>query len=236
MIYAGNCLLVTEDDAPFVIENARALKDIGVDFFRCKIYGGGTSPDKYFLGIWDEGITTLEYIDFNILPCGTEVHTPKQMEKCNKLTYLWIGARNSRNYSFLKEFSEFEGYKLVKRAPDQTVDEVIGIYDICLQYNGYAPAMVERGISTFDRLPDSRWSPDLKGVIRIKVERPDIFDTLIVDCSHSVFRKELVRDTYQAFKSIGVKNFMFECTIDGKSKTDQRLMLSVDELNKVIHD
>ena len=110
----------------------------------------------------------------------------------------------------------------------------IPLYDIILKLYKRKAYIIERGEVNFDRLVDSRWSPDLKGSIRIKQERPDIFDRLIIDCSHSVGRKEYVRDTYQAFKAIGVKHFMFECSIDGKSETDQRQMLSVKKLQDIL--
>lgn len=235
MIIAGNCLFTDMSEKQSIIDNAVALKDIGVDKFRCKIYGGGTSVDKYISGMGHYGMETLEFIDDHIMPTGTEIHTPDQLiTYC--LSYAWIGARNSANYTLLESFKrEFNGDIFIKRGPGMTIDETIGIYDICDKLHGYKPYIIERGILTFDRLPDSRWSPDLKGVIRLSCERPDIFDRLVVDCSHSVFRKEYVKPTYQAFKAIGVKHFMFECTVDGKSKTDQGHMLSVKELNNIIN-
>ena len=97
------------------------------------------------------------------------------------------------------------------------------------------PYIIERGINTFDRQPDSRWSPDLKGIIRVKNERPDIFSRLVVDCSHSVGRKEYSGDVYRAFKAIGVQHFMFECSIaPEKSKTDKGQILSIEELEEIL--
>jgi hypothetical protein len=44
----------------------------------------------------------------------------------------------------------------------------------------------------------------------------------------------MVGDVYRAFKAVGVDHFMFECTIDGKSVTDQAHMLSVSELAEIL--
>ena len=169
------------------------------------------------------------------MPSGTEIHVPQQIGLCKGLDYIWIGARNSSNYSLLSHLKWFDGMVLIKRNPGMTIDELIGIYDICIkQYGLKSVYLIERGINTFDRIPVSRWTPDLKGVIRIKDERPDIFERLIVDVSHSLGQKQWIDDTYKAFKVIGVNHFMFECTMSGKSKTDSGQMLSVAELKKIL--
>jgi 3-deoxy-D-arabino-heptulosonate 7-phosphate (DAHP) synthase len=235
MIIAGNCLYNNIAESPEIIENATALKEIGVDYFRCKIHGGGTSAIRYYLGIGKEGIPTLEYINDSIMPTGTEIHLPDQAEACRNLQYIWLGARNSRNYSVLEGIKDFPNDIMLKRGMDMTINEVINMFDLCVDKYEFNPYIIDRGIVGIDRQEDSRWSPDLKGVIRIKQERPDIFRRLIIDCSHSVGRKELIADTYYAFKAIGCQHFMFEATIDGKSLTDQRQMLNVKELDKIIN-
>lgn len=231
MIIAGNCLHTGSPES--ILQNAEALKRIGVDRFRAKLYGGGSSPEKYNYGVGDKGYNALRWIDNYIMPAGTEIHTPEQILDYD-ITYVWVGARNSRNYTLLKEISKFKGDIMLKRGADMTIDETIGIFDICKEKHGYTPYIIERGILIFDRLYDSRWSPDLKGIIRIKEERPDIFKKIVLDCSHSVGRKEYIKDTYEAFKAIGVKHYMFESTIDGESDTDQRQMLSIAELKEII--
>jgi 3-deoxy-D-arabino-heptulosonate 7-phosphate (DAHP) synthase len=123
---------------------------------------------------------------------------------------------------------------MIKRGFGMTADEAIGIYDLCEKKFGKQIYLIDRGIVTFDRHPVSRWSPDLKGVLWIKNERPDIFSRLVIDCSHSVFDKRMVGDVYRAFRAVGVEHFMFECTIDGKSLTDQAHMLSVAELADIL--
>jgi 3-deoxy-D-arabino-heptulosonate 7-phosphate (DAHP) synthase len=65
-------------------------------------------------------------------------------------------------------------------------------------------------------------------------ERPDIFDKLVVDLAHGTGNKKWILDHYLAFKAIDVKHFMFECTLDGKSKTDQNQMLSVSALKFIL--
>ena len=241
MIFAGNCLYVDESDSDSVYDTAQSLLDFALEtnietLFRCKLFGGGTSPNKYQAGIGSKGIRTLREIN-EFIPTGTEVHNLNHIGHAilSGLDYIWVGARNCQNYSLLEDLKAFEGMILIKRSPGMTIDELIGLYDICKDIHKLNDVyMVERGINTFDRLDWSRWSPDLKGVIRLKHQRPEIFERLVVDCSHSVGEKLFIDDTYKAFKAIGVEHFMFECTIDGKSKTDSNHMLSVDELKEIL--
>ena len=69
----------------------------------------------------------------------------------------------------------------------------------------------------------------------MKVERPDIFERLVVDCAHASGRRELIPDTYRAFKAIGVEHFMFEVLAHpDKAKTDRAQCLSVEELGEIV--
>lgn len=234
MVIAGNCLFTDLSEKQIIRDTAEALQGIATHF-RVKIFGGGTRADKYFEGVGRKGMFVLEYINERIMPCGTEIQIPQHVAECSELAYLWVGARNCQNYSLLQSLCTlYDGGIMLKRGQAMTVQETIDLYDILVKRYDRVPYIIERGEVNIDRLEDSRWSPDLKGVIRIKQERQDIFDKLIIDCSHSVGRKEYVRDTYQAFKAIGVKHFMFEATIDGKSLTDQRHMLSVKELENIL--
>lgn len=255
MIIAGNCLMADEEDIDIAVRTAKALKERNLaDYFRCKIWGGGTSPQKYFKGMGLSGLLTLEQINRKIMSAGTEVQIPEHIDYCNKYEYkvdfIWVGARNCQNYALLERLEYFKGDIFIKRGFGITVDEMIGLYDIIanpelnrslatlsLSRVNKEIYIIERGIITFDRLPDSRWSPDLKGVIRIKNERPDIFNRLVVDCSHSVGRKEYSGDVYRAFKAIGVSHFMFECSVEPeKSKTDKGQILSIEELETILKE
>lgn len=241
MVIAGNCLLTStdKDEVGNVYETAMELGEF-VNYYRCKIWGGGTSPDKYMYGIGDKGIKILETISKEIMPCGTEVHTPEHIRLCKNLDYIWIGARNSQNYTLLNELRKWDSSKpvFIKRGPAMTIDEVIGLHDILIAKVGIDNfGIIERGINTFDRLPDSRWSPDIKGLIRLKTERPDVFMKTILDCSHSVGRSEYVYPLYKVGRSIGVGGYMFECTSRmAQSYTDKRQMLTVDQLRIVLGD
>jgi len=233
MIIAGNCSYIDDSDTNLIFDTAKELLSF-TDYFRCKIFLGGTSPSKFKYGIESAGIKTLKEINKSI-PVMTEIQTESHIDMCkDNISSIWVGARNSQNYGLMPMLAEWKGKVFLKRSPGMTIDEVIGLYDIMDVEYQKEVYIIERGINTFDRLDDSRWSPDLKGVIRLKQERPEIFYNTVIDCSHSVGRKELIEDTYKAFKAIGCEHFMFECTATGESKTDFNHMLSVRELKDII--
>ncbi len=232
MIFAGPCLFCDLDESNEIMDTALALKDIGVNNFRCKLNGGGTSRERYFKGVGEFGYEIFNSILKLEMSLWTEIKLPSEADFCWQNFFNgWIGARDANNYRLLDYVKSLQGFIwALKRGPVMPIDELFGIHDL------YKPTwVIERGIVTFDPMERSRFAPDLKGVIRIKNERPDIFDKLVVDCSHSVFRKAYIEDVYKAFKAIGVQHYMFECTYSGKSKTDQEHMLSVKELEKIIH-
>lgn len=235
MIIAGNCSFIDISDIPLVWNTAKVLRK-HIDYFRCKVFLGGTRPDRFVKGIEEDGMELLQRIDELVVPVMTEIQTERHIDICKgNVSSIWIGARNCQNYGLMPEISKWKGEVLVKRHPGMTIDETIGMYDIYNQIYNKQIYVIERGINTFDRQEDSRWSPDLKGVIRIKNERPDIFDRLVIDCSHSAGKREYIKDVYNAFKAIGCQHYMFECTLTGRSRTDDRQMLNPLQLWDILN-
>ncbi len=232
MIIAGPCSYVDYSDREEIVKTARVLENT-VDWFRCKLWLGGTRPDRYVRGIRSKGLPTLESIN-DFLPVMTEIQTEKHINKCKNLNGIWIGARSAQNYGLLEIAMDFKGEVFVKRGFGMTTDELIGLYDICKEIHKRKIYIIDRGINTFDRRPDSRWMPDIRNAIELKKKRPDVFDKLVIDCSHSIGKKNYIEDVYKSFYSIGCKHFMFECTYSGDSKTDKEQMLSVQELKCIL--
>lgn len=240
MIIAGPCLFTDLSETDEILRTAVDLRNnIGSDvLFRCKLWGGGTTLAKWFDGVGADGVPILSQINDDILSSGTEIRTEYELMECNGagLDFVWIGARNSANYSLYKSLELYRPKKIfIKRSPAMIIDEFHGLYDILTNKFNLDVYMIERGIVGFSNDSSSKFSPDLKGVIRIKNEYPEMFEKLVVDCSHSVFKKDYVSDVYEAFKSINIKHFMFECMSNPeKAKTDKNHMLSVEELSIIL--
>ena len=233
MLIAGHCLYTHKCKKENILQTVHGLKGIATHF-RIKLWGGGTTFKKYIEGVGDDGVLLLEQIN-KILPCGTEVRTPDQVDKCKNLDYLWIGARSSQNYDLLEYIAKnYDGQIFVKRGFGMTIDEILGIDEIMHNRYNNKIYIIERGINTFDR-DHYRWSPDLKGLVRLKHDYPDLFSRTIVDCSHSAESWIYVSDIYKAFKSIGIQHFMFECYSDLKfSNADQNQAIVINELKNIL--
>ena len=234
MIFAGPCLINNKTELDAAIDIAHAVKSFATHF-RAKLWGGGTSIARWYPGIGIDGFETLNFIN-EFLPTGTEVQTPTHIGICTKLDYLWIGCRNIQNYELLQHLTPSKKKILFKRNPGMTLEELINYYDIVKWLCTPNSYIVERGIINIDRDEKNRWSINLNSILKIKNDYPELFENLIVDCSHAAGDKRYIADIYHAMKSIGVKHFMFECTLDGKSQTDNNQMLSVDELEKIINE
>lgn len=237
MIYAGPCLL-TPDQAAIddCYKTAERLASIDKNIrFRCKLWGGGTRPDRYVEGIGVEGLKILNNISKKLL-VGTEIKDSNNLkELSNNLDFLWIAARSMQNYSLLEMRPRTYGHEneiLIKRNPGATIDEVIGIHDICRDIYGYKSIMVERGINTFCRTEKQRWTPDFSGMLRLIQERPDI--ELCFDPSHACGVKEHIFPMVKAAKAIGVKHYMIEVMNDPSlSQTDKNQILSIEEFKAI---
>lgn len=229
MLIAGNCLLNLGEQVA-TLQTAEALEELGVDIFRCKLWGGGTTIEKYFPGIGRAGVPIMLNCG---LPAITEVHTPGHVAACDQLAGIWIGARNSYNYSLLKAAAGHPGTLFIKRHADMTIDNLADMDRMIQHLYKKKPYWIERGLSTIDRGEHGRWAPDLKIAYVLKHTEPELFQRLVIDCSHSASRKAYVRDVYQAFKAVGVQHFMFEVFIQ-ESKTDTAQVLSVDEFRRVL--
>jgi 3-deoxy-D-arabino-heptulosonate 7-phosphate (DAHP) synthase len=233
MIIAGPCLLNdNQAEIDNTVETARQLYAIDPEIrFRCKLWGGGTTPEKYKPGIGDAGISTMLNINKKIgLKIGTEIQTDYQDNITCNFDFSWIGARNSHNYSLLKTVAFCNGYKtiLIKRGAGMTVDEIIGVYDICDKIHFYKPWIIERGINTFCRTDAVRWMPDFQGMLRIIQERPEI--NLMFDVSHATFKKEHIFPMIKAACALGVKHFMLEVYANPElTQSDKTHALSVEE-------
>lgn len=230
MIIAGPCLYANDSDTNRVFSTALELRKRGLaDKFRCKLWGGGTRLDRYFPGIGKDGIDLLVKIS-EFIRVMTEVQTPEHVDMVSGVCeYIWVGARNCNNYGLLEHIKKVGIPFIIKRGLSMKYQEMVDIFDM------FRPDyVIDRGVIGYDTSDDSRWITDIKSIIRLKHERQDIFEKLIIDCSHSAGNTMYICDIFNALRSIGCDKFMFECTIDGESMTDKAQMLTCDELLQII--
>lgn len=244
-IYAGPCLIQdTQESIDNAYNTAYRLAKIDKDIlFRCKLWGGGFTYEKYIHGIGKDGIWHLKSLKKDTsLKIGIEVRTFYEMAVIFDICdYIWIGARNSQNYSLLKGLGDFMksfGKNMpimIKRSPGMAYEEVYGIHDICEKEYGFKPVIVERGVNSFAKiLPNTRWLTDFNCMVKLIQERPDI--ELCYDPSHACGNSKMIFPLVKATYAIGVRNFMFEVYDKPDiTQTDKAQALSTEGF-KVIYD
>ena len=251
-IYAGPCLLNdTEEEIKDVWKTAERLKEIDPEIgLRFKIWGGGTNPSKYIPGIGTEkGLKLLYDLKNEGYKVGTEIRDLDQLKTANtlfkqffentgvkgKLDFIWIAARSSSNYHLIDNLTLFHQEIIIKRRMDMLVDEIWSMHDMIkhiTKENNNSVAICDRGIIDFTRTPDSRWSPDFKGMLRTLTEREDI--PMIFDPAHCLGKKEWIFPMVKAAVTLGVKNFMFEVMNNPRlSQTDKQQILSIEEFREI---
>lgn len=235
MIVAGPCLL--NDDQKEIdnfYQTAIELEAIDPSIvYRCKVIGGGTRPDR-----WADGLRRFNVFEDVNLATATEIHTlPQAYNALNDgVDILWIGARNAQNYTLLMEIAEMSKANdtpiIVKRHPGMGIKETWGLHD-CYKERGVKNIYIcERGINTFNRTEDIRWSPDFQFMAQTIGDRPDI--KLMFDLSHSSFNKSLLFKYAMASKAMGVKHFMVECYADTTATiSDKAHALNMDEFKEL---
>ena len=227
MLIAGPCLM-NEGDEAITIRTAEKLKG-KIDYFRTKLWGGGTRVDRWFPGIGHKGADTLASLG---IPALTEAQSPWHVEVAAPLAGVWVGARNSQNYALIEAACQHGGQVFIKRNPGMSIDELVNLDDVIQKKFGCTVSWIERGVNTPDKT-HGRWSPCLKIAYVLKQYHTDLFDRLVVDCSHSASERAFIPDVYNAFRAVGVEHFMFE-VLDGESKTDTAQVLTVEQFYEVI--
>lgn len=232
----------TKESIDNAIHTATGLSKISKEIlYRCKLWGGGFTYEKFVHGVGKEGLQWLKEIKAVVdLKVGVEVRTFYEMATIfDVCDYIWIGARNSQNYSMLKGLGDFiKSYGknmpvLIKRSPGMTYEEVYGIHDICNKEFGFKPVIVERGINTFAKiLPKTRWLTDFNCMIKLLQDRPDI--ELCYDPSHACGDKKLIFPMIKAAHAIGVRSYMIEVYDNPEiTTTDKFQALSIKEFAKI---
>lgn len=200
---AGPCSIESE---AHIIEEAQALKEIGVDILRSGAFKPRTSPQD-FQGL---GMEAVEYLyragQASGLAVMTEVMTEGQIDEIGKYVDIFqVGTRNMYNYPLLRALGKTSKPILLKRAFSATLREWIGAADYIRKEGNENIIFCERGIRTFS--PETRNTLDLAGAVllRQEVQKPVIFDP-----SHGTGRRDLIGPMTKAGLAAGLDGVMIE--------------------------
>ncbi|MFH1761008.1 MAG: 3-deoxy-7-phosphoheptulonate synthase [bacterium] len=202
-IMAGPCSVESEEQ---IINTAKAVKRAGAHMLRGGAYKPRTSPYS-FQGLAEEG---LKFLDLARKETGlyivTEVMNPREIDLVAKYAdMLQIGARNTQNFSLLKEIGRVQMPVLLKRGLATTIDELLMAAEYIMSEGNYQVVLCERGIRTFETATRNTFDVSAIPVLKMLSHLP-----VIADPSHSGGRRELVAPLSKAAVAAGADGLIIE--------------------------
>jgi 3-deoxy-7-phosphoheptulonate synthase len=147
-IIAGPCAVETEEQMHAIAE---FIASKGVKIMRGGAFKPRTSPYS-FQGLKEDGLRILNEVSIKYnLAIITEVLDLSLLDTIYPYTdILQIGARNMKNYHFLKELGKTDKPIMLKRGMDATIEEWLLAAEYILMGGNEQVILCERGIRTFD--------------------------------------------------------------------------------------
>jgi len=232
MLIAGPCAIESKKQA---FKIAEYVQNCGAQIFRGGAWKGQNRPypngKPAYWGLGCKAIRILRDIQDELkIPCATEVQSCQQAMVAFEegIKYLQVGARHMQNFPLLKMLHDLPNQIILKRGLGSTVDEWQGAAE---HLGGEKKViMCERGISTFDRTPHTRWRLDFVGVAQLKE-----YTTyrVIIDPSHGSGDRNLVYQLSRAALEV-CDGLMVEVHYDpDKSPTDANQTVDFETFKKI---
>ncbi len=202
-VIAGPCGVESEEQ---LVETAVKVKEQGADMLRGGAFKPRTSPYA-FQGLGLKGLKILEKArDLTGLPVVTEVIDTRDVSwVCEYADVLQVGARNTQNFSLLKEVGKADKPVLLKRGMHSTIEEWVNCAEYILNEGNPNVILCERGIRTFETY--TRNTLDLSAVPAIK-ELTHL--PIITDPSHGTGRLSLIEPMCLASVACGSDGLILE--------------------------
>ena len=235
IVISGPCSAETRIQ---VLETARGLSDLGIDYFRAGIWKPRTRPGE-FEGIGNIGISWLcEVRETYCLKIATEVAKAEHVEIAlkNKLDMIWVGARSTVNPFTVQEIAEaLKGTNIkvmVKNPVNPDLKLWIGAIERILKAGIEDVTAIHRGFSVYEKTL-YRNDPNWQIPIDLKQEMPEI--PLICDPSHIGGRAHLLLPLAQKAMDLKYDGLMIESHVDPSvAWTDAKQQITPSELKELL--
>ena len=188
------------------METARSVSEAGASILRGGAFKPRTSPYS-FQGLGEEGLKLLAKArDSFGLAVVTEVTSPNEVDLVARYAdILQIGARNSQNFSLLKEVGRIRKPVLLKRGMMTSIDEFLMSAEYILSEGNGEVILCERGIRTFETATRNTLDISAIPVLKEKTHLP-----VIVDPSHAAGDWKYVGPLSMAAVAAGADGLLIE--------------------------
>lgn len=234
-LIAGPCSAETREQ---VLETAKGLKDLEIDYFRAGIWKPRTRPGE-FEGVGSEALPWMQEVkdSFSLKIC-TEVAKAKHVEEVLKAGFdmIWVGARSTANPFTVQEIAEaLKGVQIpvmVKNPTNPDLKLWLGAVER-IQYAGINNiSVIHRGFSTYQKT-QFRNNPNWQIPIDFRQERPDI--PMICDPSHIGGRTHLLQEIAQKALDLKYDGLMIESHCNPMNAwTDAKQQITPNDLNELL--
>ncbi|BBL48024.1 3-deoxy-7-phosphoheptulonate synthase [Metallosphaera sedula] len=203
VVAAGPCAVESEEQTETV---AKAVKRAGASLLRGGAYKPRTSPYS-FQGLGEEGLKILRKAgDETGLPVVSEILDARDAGAFAKYAdMVQIGARNSQNFTLLRDVGKLGKPVLLKRGLGNTVEELIQSAEYVMMEGNGNVVLCERGIRTFEK--STRFTLDIGGMVAGKLMTHLPF---CADPSHPAGKRELVHSLALASVAAGADMLLVE--------------------------
>lgn len=163
VVAAGPCAVESWEQLE---TDAKEVKRAGALLLRGGAYKPRTSPYS-FQGIGEKGVELLVKAGREMgMPVVTELMDPRDIPVFNRVDMIQIGARNSQNFTMLRDVGRTKKPVLLKRGLGNTVEEWLAAADYLLYEGDGDVVLCERGIRTFEK--STRFTLDVGGMVAAK--------------------------------------------------------------------
>ena len=228
VVAAGPCAVESEDQ---IIETAQAVKRAGAHMLRGGAFKPRTSPYS-FQGLGEEGLKMLKKAsEVTGLPIVTELVDVRDLDLVSRYAdMIQIGARNSQNFTLLREVGRCGKPVLLKRGFGVNVEEwILAAEYILLEGNG-SVVLCERGIRTFEK--STRFTLDIGGfaIAKTLTHLP-----IAIDPSHPAGKRSIVEPLTLASIAAGADMLIIEVHIDPeRALSDSEQQLNVNDFENLM--
>lgn len=203
VVIAGPCSVEGEN----LFEIARRVKAAGAHLLRGGAYKPRTSPYSY-QGMGEEGLDLLcQARDEVDMPIVTEIMDARDVELFvdRKIDVMQIGARNSQNFTLLKEVGKTNIPILLKRGISGTIDELLMAAEYIMSEGNEQVIVCERGVRSFETRTRNTFDLSAVSVLHSLSHLP-----VVADPSHAVGYTRYVSDMALAATAAGADGLEIE--------------------------
>lgn len=202
-VMAGPCAVESREQ---LLESARIAKAAGATILRGGAFKPRTSPYS-FQGLEEEGLEFLaEAREATGLLVVTEVMDARTLPLVARYAdILQIGARNMQNFFLLREVAKVDKPVLLKRGSSATIEEWLMAAEYIMAGGNYNVILCERGIRSFETYTRNTLDLTAVPVVKHLSHLP-----VIVDPSHAIGKRHLVRPMARAAVAAGADGLLIE--------------------------